>query len=248
MKSISLLPSKRFREWARAGILSLPLCLVPGISLAENEGEESEEDEDPNPPSFRETFESRKPGQVPADFFVLDGDWALEKIDESVALKLAGEPLAESQIQFGKSMKETGGRIRARIHAERKRRSLPRFGVGLHGVSGYRLRIFPVQERLELIRADEVIQSVELDWRPGEWWFLELSAEPSGDAWTVTGRAWAESAARPESPQIDYISTETQFFGRPSVTGTPFAGLPIWFDEIEVWRTPESEEENDSVD
>ena len=223
--------------------IALAPSLLLWVGLAETD-KESEEKEDPNR-VLHESFEERPVGKVPSSFFALDGTWSLSEVDGNTALELAADPLVEAQLQVGESMKETGGRIRARIKAERKRRSLPRFGVGLHGASGYRLRIFPAQERLELVKADEVMQSIEIAWNPGEWYFLELSVEPAGGAWTVTGRAWSESEERPEAAQVDYIATDTRFFGRPSVTGTPFAGLPIWFDDIEIWKTPPEESEDE---
>lgn len=224
--------------------IALPALVLSPVGYGEtDEGDGASELVDPNR-ILHESLDQHEPGKIPGTFFALDGRWSLVEVDGGIALELASDPLIEAQLQIGESMKETGGRIRARIKAERKRRSLPRFGVGLHGASGYRLRIFPAQERLELVKADEVMQSIELEWNPGEWWFLELSAEPAGDAWTITGRAWAESEERPTAAQIDYISTDTRFFGRPSLTGTPFAGLPIWFDDIEVWKA--APEESDS--
>jgi hypothetical protein len=186
---------------------------------------------------FQTNFEDQKPGDVPSSYFVLDGEWSVVEIDGGKAMKLSETPLVEAQVQVGDSFKEIGGMVKARIKAEKKRRSFPRFGVGMHGMNGYRLRFFPAQQRLELVKSEEVVQSFDLEWTAGEWWFLELTVKPAGDAWTVSGRAWPESGARPGEAQIEYISTETKFSGKASVTGTAYAGLPIYFDDIEVRTT-----------
>ena len=186
---------------------------------------------------FQASFEDQEPGDVPSSYFVLDGEWSVVEMDGGKAMKLSETPLVEAQVQIGDSFKETGGMIKARIKAEKKRRSFPRFGIGMHGMSGYRLRLFPAQGRLELVKSEEVVQSFDLEWTAGEWWFLELTVKPAGDAWTVSGRAWPESGARPGEAQIEYISTETKFSGKASVTGTAYAGLPIYFDDIEVRKT-----------
>ncbi len=185
---------------------------------------------------FAVDFEDQEAGDVPGDYFVIEGDWSVVEIDGGKSMKLAEAPLVEAQVQLGDSLRDIGGTVRARIKADRKRRSYPRFGVGLHGMSGYRLRLFPVQNQLELVKSDEVIETAELAWTPGEWWFLELTVKPvaSGDQWTISGRAWPESGSRPEKPQIEATSDEDKFSGKASVTGTAYAGLPIYFDDIEV--------------
>jgi hypothetical protein len=190
---------------------------------------------------FQANFDDQTPGSIPTDYFVVDGEWSVVEIDGGKALKLAETPLVDAQLQVGASLRDEGGRITARMKADKKRRSFPRFGVGMHGMSGYRLRLFPVQNRIELVRNEEVIQSADLEWRPNEWWFLELSVIRAGDAWTVSGRAWAESAKRPEQALIEYISTEPRFSGKASVNGTAYAGLPIYFDDIEVLKFPQPE-------
>ncbi len=225
-------------------IVAIPLLALSLPAAAADDDPKKEPAAEPDPGLvFKADFEDQEPGDVPGDYFVLDGEWSVVEIDGGKAMKLLEVPLVEAQVQVGDSFKEIGGTISARIKADKKRRSFPRFGVGLHGMSGYRLRLFPAQGRLELVKSEEVIQSCDLEWTPGEWWFLELTVKPAGDAWTVTGRAWPESGARPKAAQIDYISTETKFSGKASVTGTAYAGLPIYFDDIEVRKTEEAEPE-----
>ena len=38
---------------------------------------------------------------------------------------------------------------------------------------------------------------------------------------------------------ISYDDTEEPVGGRASVLGSPFAGTPIWFDDLRVERVPE---------
>jgi hypothetical protein len=187
---------------------------------------------------FQADFEGLTPGPIPADYFVVDGDWTVAEIDGGKALRLAETPLVDAQVQVGTSLKDEGGRISARVKADKKRRSFPRFGVGMHGMSGYRLRLFPVQNKIELVRNEEVVQSAALEWKPGEWWHLELSVSRAGEGWAVTGRAWPEGAERPEKAQVEHTGDEPKFSGKASISGTAFAGLPIHFDDIEVVRIP----------
>ena len=108
----------------------------------------------------------------------------------------------------------------------------------MHGMKGYRLRVAPAAKQLELVKDQEVIQSVPIKWQSGLWYFVELEVLENNNSWTISGRAWPENANRPEDAQIDYISVETGFRGKASITGTPYAELPIWFDDLEIRRTP----------
>ncbi|MCB1087197.1 MAG: hypothetical protein KDM63_09140, partial [Verrucomicrobiae bacterium] len=175
-----------------------------------------------------------KAGPTPSDYFVVDGEWSIADLDGGKVLKLTEEPLVDGQLQLGESLKETGGSIVAKVKAEKKRRSFPRFGVGLHGMSGFRLRLVPVQNKIELVRNEEVVASADLTWQSGQWWFLELSVTRANEGWSVAGRAWPDGGSRPEQATIETTSTEPKFSGKASVSGTPFAGLPIFFDEIVI--------------
>ncbi|MCB1229766.1 MAG: hypothetical protein KDN19_05845 [Verrucomicrobiae bacterium] len=196
----------------------------------------SEETKDPGL-VFSEDFEKMETGDVPSHYFVIEGDWSVVEIDGTKAMKLAEAPIVEAQVQLGDSLKDSGGTVLARIKADKKRRGYPRFGVGLHGMSGYRLRLFPAQGEIQLVRSDEVIKSAKVDWVAGEWWFIELTAKPVGDHWEVQGRTWQDGKDRPETPQIAFESEEEEnFSGKASVTGTAYAGLPIYFDNIQIRR------------
>lgn len=229
-------------------IAGLILLVPPAISgwAQDGKNEDGEEGKPDSNIAFQSDFEGAEPGSVPSDFLEIDGSWSIEERDGEggKAMKLAADPLVEASVQFGKSLK-SGGTIVARILTERKRRSLPRFGVGLHGISGFKLRMVPVQGKLELVKGgvDDAVQQVDCEWRAGEWYFFELTVKEAGDAWTVTGRAWAESDDRPKQAQIDYIATDVRLSGKGSVMGTPYAGLPIWYDDIEVKMSPAPPEE-----
>ena len=189
---------------------------------------------------YSNDFEEPEVGRVPGNYFVIDGDFEIEQGEADgagKALKLLPAPLVEGSIQFGSTL-EGGGSVKVRVKAEKRGRSYPRFGVGMHGMKGYRIRVAPAARQLELVRDHEVIQSVPIKWQSGVWYFVELSVLENNNSWTVSGRAWPENAERPIDAQIDYISVETGFRGKASIAGTPFAQLPIWFDDLEIRRAP----------
>jgi hypothetical protein len=218
------------------GILWLMMTAIAVSGLAQEKAEKPEEAKPADPRLiFQADFEEQEPGGVPGSYLVLDGEWSIAELDGGRVLKLAEDPLVEASVQFGDSLK-TGGTIKARIKTDRNRRSYPRFGVGLHGRSGFNVRMVPVEKKMILYKGgiDSPVQSAACDWRAGEWYFIELRVEEAGDAWTVSARAWAESDNRPKQAQIEYIATDVTLSGKGSAIGTPFSGQPIYFDDIEV--------------
>ena len=57
--------------------------------------------------------------------------------------------------------------VAARAQSDRKGRLYPSFGVGLNGVSGYRLLCSPNKREIELTKGDEVKASKPYKWKAG---------------------------------------------------------------------------------
>jgi hypothetical protein len=220
----------------------LPLTCLACNALAQKATPAPEPPKDPNL-VFQANFEDQKPGPIPPSYFVVDGVWTVAEIDGGKALKLAEAPLLDAQVQVGDSLKETGGTVSAKFKADKKRRSQPRFGIGLHGITGYRLRLFPAGNKIELVRNEEVVAAADLSWDSAKWWNLELTVDrdKADTEWEISGRAWPADAQRPSKANVTHQApAETKFSGKASINGTPFAGLPIHVDEIEVRKSATS--------
>lgn len=180
-------------------------------------------------------FEEFETGEEP-DLFILDGTYTVEADGENKVLQLGPAPLTEGSIQLGKSLK-TGGEITGRIKAGSKRRSYPRFALGLHGMSGFKLRVFPIKKQVELVRGEEepAATAAFSEWKGDTWTHLKLRVTGSQeDGWKVEGWVWMEGAEPTEEPLISHEIEGTRLQGKGSVVGTPYAGLPIWYDDIVI--------------
>lgn len=219
-------PQMTPRALARAATaISMALALAGGLGL-------------PRPmhaaDPLKVDFEAIEVGGEPDGFFLIDGEMKVEELDGGKVLAVAATPLVETGGLLGDSMKG-GGTVEARVKADRKRRSYPRFGVGLHGLSGYRLRVVPSQGQIELVKNEETVKTEAFEWKPGEWVTLRLSVSPAGEGkWKVEGRVWSGADEAPEKPQIELTHEGSIGSGKASVWGTPYAGLPIYFDDVVV--------------
>jgi hypothetical protein len=184
---------------------------------------------------YQNNFENAEPGSVPEEFLVLDGQFTVREENGNRFLELPGDPLDSFGVLFGPAAKENVS-VSARIFGTVKGRRFPVFDVGLNGVGGYKLRVSPQKKRLELFRGDALLTGVPLEnWRPGKWTYLKLQLTKAGEGqWTIEGKIWQEGASEPDKSAVSFSDAEAPPSGRASVTGMPYSGTPIWFDDLKV--------------
>ena len=185
-------------------------------------------------PLYQNNFEKTQIGEVPDDFLVLDGDFAVKQEGGNKYLELPGAPLDSFGFMFGPSARH-GNEISARMFGTKKGRRFPVFGVALNGVNGYRLQVAPAKRAIELLKGSTVVAKVPFRWSGVEWLRLALRVEQTGAAeWTVSGRVWADGKKAPAKPTITHKEAKEPRNGKPSIWGSPYSGTPIRYDDIVV--------------
>ena len=188
-------------------------------------------------PLYQTNFEKTKIGEVPDDFLVLEGDFAVKQSNGNKYLELPGAPLDAFGFMFGPSARH-GNEISARMFGTKKGRRYPVFGIALNGVNGYRLQVAPAKRAIELLKGSVVVAKVPFRWGGGEWVRLALRVEQTGAAeWTVSGRVWADDKKAPTKPTITHKEAKEPRNGKPSIWGSPYSGTPIRYDDIVVKKT-----------
>jgi hypothetical protein len=186
-------------------------------------------------------FQELAPGEVPDDAFMAtdqDAKFLIVADGENKMLELQGQPIVDGGMLVGKSVRGACT-ITARIKATGKRRTHPRFGVGLHGISGPRLRVVPATKSIEIVKTsekEEAVATAPYTWTSGTWTRLELSVKPAagGNGSLVEARIWEDGKPRPEKPVLSWTSPSAPAQGRASVWGTPYSEQAIAFDDIEL--------------
>jgi hypothetical protein len=175
-------------------------------------------------------------GPVPKELvFVVEGVWEVADKDGVKSLKILAEPISDANAQAGPSAKGDAS-ISARVFATKQARSYPRFGVSVHGMSGYRLMVNAAKKQIELVKADEVVATAPFVWTSDSWVNLKLEAKREGaeGPWTVTASAWGEGAA-PATPLISHKDESgMKGSGKCGLWGTPYSEQPIYFADVRV--------------
>lgn len=185
-------------------------------------------------PLYQNNFEKAPVGKAPQEFLILGGEFSVVKDGANTMLELAAEPLDSFGLLFGPTVSSDAS-VSARINSTSKGRRHPAFGVGLYGVTGYKLRVTPGNGTLDVMRDEEVKASVPFEWKSGTWTTLRLQVHKlKTGSWKIEGKAWAEGTEEPKSWMISAEDKEQPPLGRPSLWGMPYAGTAIRFDDLLV--------------
>lgn len=185
---------------------------------------------------YSNDFEKEEPAKLPEGFLVLNGEFTVKTLGTNRVLELPGAPLDGFAAQFGPA-EAADVAVSARIFGTVRGRRGPTFGVGLGGVSGWRLQVSPGKKALELFKNDEARARTAYEWKSGTWTRFCLQVRKLKDgAWRVEGKVWMDGGEEPKEWTLAAEETELPTAGRASVAGSPFSGTPIWFDDLVVER------------
>jgi hypothetical protein len=173
-------------------------------------------------------------GDVPKEVFVVDGTIRVASKDGNKAIMVDPQPITDASAQLGDSASGSSS-IQARVFATKKGRSYPRFGVSLHGMSGFRLIVNVAKKQVELVRQDEVVATAPVTWTSDTWTMVKLSATKRGEGdWLVTGKAWPADMDEPRENQLSHKDKTLKGQGKAAIWGSPFSEMPIYFDDIKI--------------
>lgn len=184
-------------------------------------------------PLYQNDLQKLAAGKLPDEFLVLGGDFLIAKDADNVLIELPAEPIDAFGLLYGPTFKNEGSTASARFFGTKKGRRAPAFGVGLYGISGYKVRLSPAAGKLEILK-DEVIKAdVPFEWKSESWTRLRIQARPGENGqWKVQGRAWPDGEKEPEAWQIEWTDSEAPPSGRASLIGAPYSGTPLRFDDL----------------
>jgi len=181
---------------------------------------------------YQNNFEKAAVGPLPDDFLVLDGDYSIKESEGNKYIELPGAPLDTFGVMFGPTT-NVGVCVSARIYGTSKGRRYPQFAVGLDGQNGYKLKISPAKDAVEIYKGDESVASAPYHWKTSTWTVLKLRIRlMDGPAWKIEGKVWPQSDAEPKDWTVALDEKTAPRPGRASFWGSPVSGTPIRFDDL----------------
>ncbi len=184
-------------------------------------------------PVYQNSFENTALDKAPDDFLILDGGFAVKQEGDNKFLELPGAPLDSFGALFGPTEK-AGFAVSARVFGVSKGRRFPTFGIGLNGVSGFKLQVSPAKKALELYHGEALKATVPFEWESGKWTQLKLQVRLVKDGqWKIEGKAWTQGGTEP-AWTISADETAEPPAGRAAIWGSPYSTLPIRYDDLLV--------------
>lgn len=217
--------------------VSITLFVLLSLTANAQEKEAAKDVADPNV-----LFQS---GTKSALFATVTGSWKSYDYKGKKIIRLNPEPVQQCRVELGPILRTYNVSIKTKVLAENKRRLSPRMGVGVFGEYGFFLRLTPARKKLELVQYGEVIAEAPCEWQPSRWQFIMLRVTAQATHWKVEGTTWAEGKPEPKKATLTHKAFPADvthpLYGRASLVGSPFNGLPIYYDEILVLKEdPES--------
>jgi hypothetical protein len=186
-------------------------------------------------PLYQNDLQKAIVGKIPEEFLILDGAFTVGEEGTNKFLELPGSPLDSFGLLFGPTEKDNL-LAAARFYGTLRGRRFPAFGIGLNGISGYKLQVSPGKSALELYRGDTLKTSIPFAWQSGHWTHLVLQVRKNGSVWNIEGKAWSEGKDEPAQWMISAEDSEDLSAGRAALYASPYAETPIRFDDLVVSR------------
>ncbi len=185
--------------------------------------------------TFTITADDWAEGEPPKEVFIVEGKIQITAKEGNKAIVIdPGAELTDACAQVASSAAGESS-IQARVFASKRARSVPKFGVSVHGMSGYRLLVNAAKKQLELVKSDTVMASVPFTWTSDAWLHLKLEVlRAEGDAWKITGKAWPADTSEPATATLQAEDKGLKGQGKAGLWGTPYSQTPIFFDDIQV--------------
>lgn len=185
---------------------------------------------------YQNDLEKEDIGFEPLDFLILEGRFEVKQEKDNRVLTLPGAPVGRFGYLFGPTEKDSV-EAQARILGTRKGNLFPTFGVGLNGVSGYRLLCAQGRRAIELRKDSILLASAPLKWNSGAWTQFRLQVVKIKEGqWKVRGKLWEQGSREPTTWQVEFIEKEEPTPGRAAVWAWPFSDKPIKSDDVKVLR------------
>jgi len=206
-------------------------CLIANLQAADSSSSPAPD----APGKYVQDF-SKIPAGDPPDELMVDGQFAVREEAGNKFLELPGAPLETYWLLFGPST-ASGFQAQARVWGTKAGRKQPVFALGLNGQGGFKLRISPAKQVMELLLGEEVLTTAPFQWQSGEWTTLRLQVRTVGTGIVAEGKAW-QGAKEPEGWLLKQERSAPLPAGRAGLWGLPFSGTPLRFDDFQVIPVP----------
>ena len=127
--------------------------------------------------------------------------------------------------------------VSADIFTGKRGRSIPTFGIGTHGLTGFRLYVRAAREgtNIQIIYNETQVVASENypDWTTDTWTSMKMLVKRVGDQVEVYGKAWPKDD-KEGGWLVKYSGKLSIEEGQCSFWGIPYSGRDMFFDNLKI--------------
>lgn len=188
---------------------------------------------------YQESFSEVKAGELPEDFFVLDGDFQVIKKEGNKCLELKGKPVGEHGFLYGPRLASDSFEVSFSCLGAVKSRRHSVFAGSLGGMRGLTFRTNPVSKKFFLAYSEAIFGEVSLsNWSSSDWMQVVLHINPQGYNFQCEIFVSRKKDFQKAVSMGKVIIQNKKKSGRCALWGFAYAEKEMYWDDLQI-RVPQ---------
>ena len=188
---------------------------------------------------YEESFTDLEEGELPEDFFVLDGEFQVIEKDGNKCLELKGKPVGEHGFLYGPRLSADSFEISFSCLGGVKSRRHSVFAGSLGGMRGLIFRTNPISKNFFLAYSEEILGKVSVsNWSSSDWMQVVLHINPQRYNYHCEIFVFPKDDFQQAVPLGKVVIQNKLKMGRCALWGFAYAEKEMYWDDLQI-RVPQ---------
>ena len=184
---------------------------------------------------YEEKFTEIEEGELPEDFFILDGDFEVITKDGNKCLKLSGKPVGEHGFLYGPRISSNSFEVSFSCLGGVKSRRHSVFAGSLGGMRGLTFRSNPVSKKLSFAFAEEMQSEILVpNWSSNNWIKIHLKVTTVGETLKCKISVLPKDSFHQLIQKGEFLTKDRVRSGRCALWGFSYAEKEMYWDDLEI--------------
>ena len=184
---------------------------------------------------YEEKFSDIEEGELPEDFFILDGDFEVITKEGNKCLKLSGKPVGEHGFLYGPRISSNSFEVSFSCLGGVKSRRHSVVAGSLGGMRGLTFRSNPVSKKLSFAFAEEMLSEIPVpNWSSNNWIKIHLKVTTVGEILKCKISVLPKDSFQQLIQKGVFLTKDSVRSGRCALWGFSYAEKEMYWDDLEI--------------
>ena len=184
---------------------------------------------------YEEKFSDIEEGELPEDFFILDGDFEVITKEGNKCLKLSGKPVGEHGFLYGPRISSNSFEVSFSCLGGVKSRRHSVVAGSLGGMRGLTFRSNPVSKKLSFAFAEEMLSEIPVpNWSSNNWIKIHLKVTTVGEILKCKISVLPKDSFQQLIQKGEFLTKDSVRSGRCALWGFSYAEKEMYWDDLEI--------------